>query len=246
MAEPPGGYDPVDLAYRVERVVARDSMRMYKRFRATRFYGGIATGDVIGCNLRCVFCWSRHGWAGSRGPLYTPEEAWERLHGILRARGYSKARLSGGEPTIGFRHLEEVAALAEADGVLFILETNGILIGHDKRYAKRLSRLTNIHVRVSIKACSPDWFHRLTGARPEAWRLQLRALAHLADYGVSHHPAVVIGFGDEKCYADLLEEMEEVDPGSSRHVEPEVIVMYRGVAERLRRAGLWPSHYFEP
>ncbi|NPA05001.1 MAG: radical SAM protein [Crenarchaeota archaeon] len=240
------GYDPVELADRVEARVCRDSERMYYRFRAARFYGGIATGDVMGCNLRCIFCWSMHGWAGRTGRMYTAWEAWEKLRGIARSRGYRRVRLSGGEPTIGFRHLEELIGYADSEGYLFILETNGILIGARREYARRLSAYNNLHVRVSIKACSPEWFHRLTGARPEAWRYQIEALKNLADYGVSHHAAIILGFGDKQCYRSLVEALEEADPGVTAHLEPEVIVMYPSVERRLRAAGLWPTTYARP
>ena len=32
--------------------------RRYRRFRADRWYGGIATADIVGCNLRCAMCWA--------------------------------------------------------------------------------------------------------------------------------------------------------------------------------------------
>jgi len=54
------GYDPIVRASRVSELVCRSEggveSRLYYRFRADRWYGGIATGDVIGCNLSCVFC----------------------------------------------------------------------------------------------------------------------------------------------------------------------------------------------
>jgi uncharacterized Fe-S cluster-containing radical SAM superfamily protein len=54
------GYDPIVRASRVSELVCRSEggveSRLYYRFRADRWYGGIATGDVICCNLSCVFC----------------------------------------------------------------------------------------------------------------------------------------------------------------------------------------------
>ncbi len=60
-------FDPLELARHTARMVARDNLRKYHRFRAARFYGGIATADCLGCNLRCLFCW-----------------AWPRLHQVQR------------------------------------------------------------------------------------------------------------------------------------------------------------------
>ncbi|MEM2741487.1 MAG: hypothetical protein QXD95_05000, partial [Nitrososphaeria archaeon] len=50
-----------------------------------------------------------------------------------------KLRLSGCEPTIGKEHLLSLLqCVAESKYSLFILETNGIILGHDKNYVGRL------------------------------------------------------------------------------------------------------------
>ncbi len=236
------GFDPLELSERVEKLVVRGDERKYYRFRATRFYGGCVTGDVVGCNLRCVFCWTgRPRDDYSVGEYYSPEEAWRRLERLAVSRGIWKVRLSGGEPTIGFNHLLKLLELAESRGkYLFILETNGVLIGARKEYARALSRFTRVHVRVSIKACSKEWFYKLTGARPSSFQLQLKALENLADYNVSYHPAVVVSFGDNACHSRLVEEIGRIDPEAVGRIEWEIITLYPHVAERLRRRGLWP------
>jgi uncharacterized Fe-S cluster-containing radical SAM superfamily protein len=57
-------FNPFELGERVSEKVCRGNERMYYRFRGGRFYGGVATADAVGCNLRCVFCWS---WKASHG-----------------------------------------------------------------------------------------------------------------------------------------------------------------------------------
>src|SRR3990172_750148 len=49
-----------------------------------------------------------------------------------------RVRISGNEPTIGWEHLIDVLARIPKD-LLFILETNGILLGADPDYAEDLS-----------------------------------------------------------------------------------------------------------
>ena len=242
------GYDPIELTYKIEKEVVLGNARRYYRFRPARFYGGIATGDVVGCNLRCVFCWTRIPRDNLRvGSFYTPQEAWNRLRSIAEQHGYRFLRLSGGEPTIGFQHLVELLELVEADGrYTFILETNGILLGAHPEYVRKLAQFTCVHVRVSIKACSEEMFHKVTGAKPSSFQYQLLALKHLADYGVSHHPAIVLGFGDENCYKTLVEKIKEVDPDAVEHLEPEVIVLYPHVEKRLKAAGIWPRLAYTP
>ena len=87
----------------------------YYRFRADRWYGGIATADTVGCNLRCAFCWSARGIERPEkaGSLYSPAEVAEKLRLIASKKGFDQVRVSGGEPTIGIDHL--VALLEEME-----------------------------------------------------------------------------------------------------------------------------------
>ena len=165
--------DPIKLSENVRRVVcicrSKGGLeeRKYYRFRGGRWYGGIATADCVGCNLRCIFCWS---WRPrdnmySYGKFYGPAEVSKRLISIARSRGYRLLRLSGGEPTICRQHLLQVLDSLSHENYTFILETNGILIGYDKKYAKDLSKYPNLHVRVSIKGTSPEEFSKLLNKR---------------------------------------------------------------------------------
>ncbi len=241
------GYDPLELARRVEeKVCGEHGRRRYYRFRATRFYGGIATGDVVGCNLRCIFCWTGRprddltcGW------MVSPEEAYRRLVGIAYAHGFQLLRLSAGEPTLCRDHLLELLELVHQRTRLhFILETNGVLLGADEGYVRRLAAYPRLHVRVSVKACSPDLFHKLTGAKPSAWRLQLEAIRHLAKHGVSYHVAIVASFGTRECWSRFFEELAAIDEEALDNLEVEVLTLYPHVEARLRRAGVWPHTYY--
>jgi uncharacterized Fe-S cluster-containing radical SAM superfamily protein len=77
---------------------------------------------------------------------------------------------------------------------LFILETNGILIGHDESYARELSRFKNLYVRVSLKGTAEEEFSRLTGCSPEGFGLQIKAVENLYQAGVEVQPAVMVSF----------------------------------------------------
>jgi len=145
-------FDPLVLAERVRGIVSSGEKRKYYRFRATPFYGGIATADCVGCCLKCLFCWSWHVMTQPEktGRFYSPEEVVRNLLSIARKKGFNQARVSGNEPTLHRSHLLQVLQLIPKE-IQFILETNGILIGHDPSYAKDLSRFPNLHVRVSLK-----------------------------------------------------------------------------------------------
>jgi len=245
-------YDPLKLTEAVRKIVVRSEgeveLRKYYRFRGGRWYGGIATADSVGCNLRCRFCWSwRPRDNMSRyGRFYAPKEVYMRLISIASKRGYRQLRVSGGEPTIGRKHLLQLLELLEGTNYLFILETNGILLGAQRDYAKELSKFKNIHVRVSLKGCTPEEFAKLTGAKPEAFNLQLNALKNLVDYGVSTHPAVMLSFSSKESLEMLVEKLREIDNELVEELEPEYVFLYPHVIELLKRHGLKPRIAYSP
>ncbi len=240
----PGGdpyedcYDPVQRAEEVATVVCKDDLRKYYRFRPARFYGGIATADCIGCCLRCLFCWS---WPKvirpeRYGRFYSPKEVAGNLTGIARKKGFSKIRISGNEPTIARAHLIKVIELIPKD-ILFILETNGIMIGCDKTYADDLARYENIYVRVSIKGCNEEEFSRLTGAKPSGFNLQLKALENLCEMGVNVHPAVMVSFSPLENIEVLQKKLGKIAK-DFEDIEIEELAAYGDVEKRLKKAGV--------
>ncbi|ADV64386.1 radical SAM protein [Desulfurococcus mucosus] len=243
------GYDPLRLGVEVEKHVARGDKRKYYRFRGGRWYGGIATADCVGCNLRCRFCW---GWIprdnySSYGEFYSPREVYGRLVAIASRRGYRYVRVSGNEPTLAWQHLLELLELFEQDGrYTFILETNGIIIGADKAKARDLAGFKHLHVRVSLKGVNEDEFHRLTGARREFFSLQLKALENLLNEGVSTHPAVMLSFSEPRGVDILKERLREIDKGLADNLEEEYVFLYPHVVELMARTGLKPRVAYSP
>jgi uncharacterized Fe-S cluster-containing radical SAM superfamily protein len=230
--------DPLALARETAEVVSRGDERKYYRFRAARFYGGIATADCVGCNLRCLFCWA---WEVTTRPAEVGEflsarQVADRLVSLARRKGLQRVRLSGNEPTLAREHLLALLRLLPED-LLFILETNGLLIGADPSYALELARRPNLYVRVSLKGASEADFARLTQANPEGFGLQLAALRNLIEAGVDCFPAVMTSFSSAADIAALRRRMAEIRPDFA-DFEPEEVVLYGSVAERLRRAGL--------
>lgn len=213
-------------------------------------------GDVIGCNLRCAFCWAwRFAYKAGGGVLLGPGEAAKRLALEARGRRVYVARLTGGEPTIGWWHLVELArgVLARLPRAVFVVETNGILVGAGRVEPRDLLRAAGrgrVFFRVSLKAASPETFERVTGAASWAFELQLRALERLAGEGLvpgrDYRPALVLGFDDEKAVAGLLERLYSIDPRLPGELEPEVVTLYPHVRAMLRRRGVWPGLYREP
>jgi uncharacterized Fe-S cluster-containing radical SAM superfamily protein len=229
-------FDPVEMALHAGEIVCKGDLRKYYRFRPSRFYGEIATADCVGCCLRCVFCWSWREVARPEeyGRFYTPEGVAGKLVSIAKKKKLRQLRISGNEPTICREHLVRVLGLIPQEH-LFILETNGILIGNDLTYAEELSRFPNLHVRVSLKGANEEEFSRLTGAIPEGFRLQLRALENLIKCGVSCHPACMVSFSPPENVIELRGRLKKISPGFE-DFEVEELILYPSVEERLKKS----------
>ncbi len=239
-------YDPIARAEETARIVCRGNQRRYYRFRPARFYGGIGTADCVGCCLRCLFCWS---WdkvlkPGRYGKFYSPQQVVGRLTSIAYKKGFRQVRISGNEPTLARDHLLQILDQIPGD-ILFILETNGILIGQDSTYARDLSRFENLYVRVSMKGTSEPEFTRLTGAESSGFRLQMGALENLARFNVTTHPAVMVSFSTPENIKGFKRRLGEIHE-DFEDFEVEELALYGTVEERLMKAGLEYDMAHEP
>jgi len=246
-------FDPVELALATENIVTRNGPkgqeRKYEAFYATGVYGGISTGYCIGCCFRCVFCWVSWGrdYPERFGQFYSPEEAYNRLSEAAHKYNVNKLRISGAEPTLGKNHLLGLLEFVEqSEFPLFILETNGILFGVDKDYVKKISRFTKPHVRVSLKAGTPEDFTKKTGAKPNSFEIPFQAIRNLLHHNVSFHVAAMSA--DPRMMTpeerqSLMMKLAEIDPNLLRSLEEEVVDDYNTTLARLRLAGWkieWP------
>ena len=230
--------DPIARAENVLEIVGSGEKRKYYRFRPAPFYGGIATADCVGCCLKCLFCWSWHiiTEPEKAGRLYSPEEVVRSLLSIARKKEFHQIRISGNEPTLHRPHLLKVLQLVPKD-IHFILETNGILIGHDPSYAEDLSRFPNLYVRVSLKGASPEDFTKLTMAKPEGFELQIKALEGLVEVGVDCFPAVMANFSSQEDIKRLRQRLKGIRPDFG-DFEEEELILYPFVLDHIQKAGL--------
>jgi len=246
-------YDAGERHLAIEKLVTRSTdggaERKYYRFRPAKWYGGIATADCSGCGLLCRFCWvedRKLHRPGEVGHFYAPEQVASNLISIAQKLGYTQLRISGGEPTIGREHLIQVLLGLQNRKMSFILETNGILIGREADYAEDLTRFPFLHVRVSIKGCTPEDFSKLTGAQPDGFRLQLEALKTLVEADVSCHPSVMASFSTNEDMQKIRDNLESIDPRLKDELELEELILYPHVSRRLQKQGIKPYRSYEP
>lgn len=240
-------FDPLELVRETENIVTRKGRegleRKYTAFYPVGVYGGIATAYGVGCCFRCFYCWVdwSRDFPEKYGRFYSPKEAFEKLKNAAK-EGIQKLRISGCEPTLGKEHLLSLLEhVEESNFPLFILETNGILLGADKDYVRRLSRYSKVHVRVSFKAGTPEGFQERTGAIGEFCELPFKALKYLLEARVSCHAAAMTDprvMGQEERLK-LIKKLEEIDPRIARNLEEERIDPYDTTKQRLEAKGVW-------
>jgi len=249
------GLDPFKLTVIVENQVTRRTgsvqERRYYRFRGGRWYGGISTGDVVGCNLRCKFCWSwRFSYYSNRGWFESPRSAFNKITSIASRCGYKYLRLSGGEPTIGIDHLYALLDLVEETKYIFILETNGLLIGRYQDIARKLASYSKLVVRVSFKGCTPSEFEYLSGADKSFYDYQFRALENMINQGLKPcediYPAVMLSFSSSENYSVFKKRLHEIHPALVECIDEEYVILYPHVKELLSKNKLKPRISYDP
>jgi uncharacterized radical SAM superfamily Fe-S cluster-containing enzyme len=147
-----------------------------------------------GCNLDCPICFAESGTGHQPdGYSLTLEEVESMLDAFVRAEGEPESvQLSGGEPSIHPQILEMLAAAKRRGIRLVMLNTNGIRLARDPRFAPALAGL-GVHVYLQF-----DGFKDSTHLAIRGRRLQdekLRALDRCAEAGVSVSLAAAIERG---------------------------------------------------
>jgi len=234
-------YDSVARHEAIEKLVVRNrndgvQERRYWRFRRDRWYGGIVTADAVGCGLLCKYCWVSDAvmfQPAHVGRFYCPNVVAQILVDMAKNRNLGQIRVSGGEPTIGKLHLLQLLDHLESRRLHFILETNGILIGKDQKYAEDLSKFEFVHVRVSLKGCNEDEFVTLTGGQPEGFVLQLKALENLVRANVKCHPAVMTSFSTQQSLQQLTQRLKRISPQLAEELEIEELILYPSVKRKI-------------
>lgn len=232
-------FDPLLLAEETQKIVCLNISRKYTSFYCTGVYGGISTGYLCGCCLRCIFCWVSlsRDFPFKYGKFYTPQEVVNRLISNAKKKRIDKLRISGGEPTICKEHLLEVLNLINETSYFFILETNGILLGHDIEFVKELKKYNNLYVRVSLKAGTPEGFQIRTGAQRKFYELPYRALQYLREAGIYFRAA---SMSDPRLMPKeerkrMIKKLDQI--GYHDYLEEEICDPYDTSILRLNKAG---------
>ena len=232
-------FDPVKRAAEAERLAMKDGKRLYHRFRAAPYYGGIATADAIGCSFLCAYCWNyfRNLNPARFDNFYSSQQVAEKLLRIARERSFHLFRITGSEPLLGEASLEHLTGVVkiifqEQPHSVFILETNGFFLGCRKDLIKKLIS-KNLRIRISLKGVDEESFELISGAKREFFPYPLAALKELEKAGMKAWPAVMRDLFTDKDITRLEKVLEEYRIGA--RVEQEVLEEYPFVTENMKK-----------
>jgi len=236
-------FNALQRSEETERLVMRGKKRLYYKFRAAPYYGGIATADAVGCSFLCAYCWN---YGRNEGPVrfgrfYSPEDVADNLLEIARRRSFSLFRVTGSEPILGetsFEHLLKIIdiILNAEPRSNFVLETNGLMLGFKEELAQRL-RLSRLSIRIAVKGINPESFEKITGARKEFFRYPLLALRTLEKLGVRAWPALMEDLFSESQIKEFKKTLSE--HGINFDLELERLEDYPFVLENMKRRSIF-------
>ncbi len=217
----------------------RKDTRLYHRFRAAPYYGGIATADAIGCSFLCAYCWNyfRNLNPARFDRFYSSQQVASNLLRIARKKSFHLFRITGSEPILGessLNHLVEVLHILfkEMSRSVFILETNGFFLGYRTDLIKQL-KFPNLRIRISLKGVDEESFESIAGVKREFFKYPLIAVKELEDQGMQAWPAVMRDLFTDDELARLLKHLDELK--IKANLEEEILEAYPIVMENMER-----------
>jgi cyclic pyranopterin phosphate synthase len=153
------------------------------------------------CNLRCVYCMPEGMTFRPSAELMQDDEL-ITLFRLMVEMGFSKFRLTGGEPTVRAHVVDLVHEMASTPGAGEIsMTTNGVLLG---RLAAPLKAAGLARVNVSIDTMDPDRFRKITrwGKFEDVWD-GVHAAEQAGLTPVKLNSVVVRGFNDSEDVVEL-------------------------------------------
>jgi cyclic pyranopterin phosphate synthase len=112
------------------------------------------------CNLRCLYCMPEEGVAWKPHDAVLTLEEITRLVSIAAGEGFSRIRLTGGEPLVRLGIVDLVRDIARMPGIeRLAMTTNGILL---PRFAEDLRDAGLARVNISLDTLDPAQFTHIT------------------------------------------------------------------------------------
>jgi len=162
------------------------------------------------CNLACPVCFAASGGSAAPDPSLEEIDGWYRR--IMATDGACSIQLSGGEPTMR-DDLPEIIALGRERGFTFIqLNSNGIRLGQEKGYARKLKEAGLVSVFLQFDGTEDHIYEKLRG-KP-LLREKYRAITECVENGIGVIlvPTVVPGINSHTL-GDIIRTALDLGPG---------------------------------
>jgi uncharacterized Fe-S cluster-containing radical SAM superfamily protein len=230
--------------------------RKYTSVTFDRFYGGSITCRSLGCNLDCAYCFNstKNKNPENFGKFFTSVGMFEKIlaqynkHSSTSSSTSSSStsstssssassnpiviRMTGTEAIMGqntFNHLNKLIelVLSNIDNCIFIIETNGIMLGINPYLISQLYKSNRLYIRICFKGKDPDTFSKTTGTFKEYYEYQHTAVEEIEKRGINCMLAIADIYGD-------IENICEMYPTKS--IEKEKIICYnKTIKERMKK-----------
>ncbi len=162
------------------------------------------------CNLNCVYCGSE-----TPAPDALSAEQIITLVSAFAECGFTKVRLTGGEPLMREDICEIARGISRIDGIKKLtLTTNGVLL---KKYAEQLKSAGVNAVNVSIDALDGDVYKKLTGR--DRLNDVLEGIEAARNAGISIRTNSVLIRGENESEAQKLISLAEDSDTDVRFIE---------------------------
>jgi GTP 3',8-cyclase len=150
------------------------------------------------CNMRCVYCMPQDVVFRPTAEMMTDEEVLA-LTQVFSNVGFTKIRLTGGEPTVRPNLVGLVKEISQMPGITSLtMTTNGARL---EKLAEPLKQAGLQRVNISLDSLNSEHFHRLThsGNLEVVWRgIQAAEAAGLTP--IKLNTVVVRGWNDEDVF----------------------------------------------
>ncbi|MBE0411216.1 MAG: GTP 3',8-cyclase MoaA [Anaerolineales bacterium] len=167
------------------------------------------------CNLRCVYCMPEDMTFRPNAEIMQDDEILQFVR-LFSKLGFTKIRLTGGEPTVRANLVNLVHEIAHTPGINSLtMTTNGVLLS---KLAHLLAKAGLKRVNISLDTLDQEKFRRLTrwGKIEDVWA-GIRAAEDAGLTPIKINAVIVKGY-NEKDIVDLAR-LTQKNPWQVRYIE---------------------------
>ena len=198
---------------------------------------------MLGCNLRCGFCWvpdEKKIGVMCLPQMYeyiSPEATYEKIKRLALAHNLKRVRVSGCEPLLNPEHLLSVIRMAVSDGYNYVLDTNGLPLTEEFLYSIKPFK-QQIYIYMGLKGSTPQLFEELTTAEARFWHRQLEALRLIVKHGFTLGVNLMANLTPPETLPSLFSTLHKISPILPMCADLKYCTFFVHNSRRMKRYGL--------